>query len=173
MKIKFSILLSTIIFICITTLSSINVYAEEKKYEIPNANFYVTLLDNGDALITEVWKVKYTKGNFTRFYKDIYKNASIIEDFSNINIRNCKINGKDISEVYSLNREHNHYYIDSSTDSYSINWFYEASNETVEYEITYLLSNIVKETDNNKAVFYYRYIGVNFEKEVIIRCQNH
>ena len=165
MKRKFTMLLSIVIFIYITTLSSNKVYADEKEYEIPSADFHVTLLKNGDALVTENWKVKYTKGNFTRFYKDIYKNVSAIEDFSNIEVKNCKINGKEVSEAKSMNREHNHYYIETTYDSYSINWFYEASNELVEYEITYLLSDIVK-TNNNKALFCYRFIGSNFEKRV-------
>lgn len=181
MKTKFNKLLSTsaislhstsrnVILFClisiIITLLSINVNAEEKEYEIPNAEFYVTLLENGDAAITEVWTVEYQKGNFTRFYKDIYKNVSSIEEFSNFDIYNCRINGNEVIETNSMNREHNHFYIQNSIDTYSINWFYEASKETVEYEITYLLSDIVKETDNEKAIFCYRFIGVDFEKEV-------
>ena len=45
-------------------------------------------------------------------------------------------------------------------------WYYHAEKETVVYQVKYTIKDVVKETDNNVALFCYRYVGKNFDKRV-------
>lgn len=140
-----------------------HVSATDKEYNISNAVFTAELQENGDAIITEYWTVNYTKGDFTKFYKDIYTNLPILEQFDDIEVMSCLINGTDaIATNNTTERKENTYYFEKNSDTDTIHWFKPASNETIiHYEIKYKLTNVVKQVDNN-ALFCYRFIGANF-----------
>ena len=165
MKTRCKLFLITLVVLFVL-LTDFSVKAEEKQYSVNEANFYVELQKNGDALITESWEVEYTKGSFTRFYKDIYKDVSEVEEFSGVQVISCKINGRDATETDYIDRVDYHYYFEDNADSYTIHWFYGAEGETVTYEITYLLSDVVKETQGQVAMFCYRFVGVDFPKNI-------
>lgn len=167
MKKTKNILLSFILFFILIYFTHIQVYASDKEYDIKQATFDIYLTEDGNAKITENWSISFTKGDFTRFYKDIYKNLPKVENFDKIEIDSFLINGV-LCEQVNNNYERNKYtYYASSYDNYyTLQWFYPATNETVNYTCTYTLSNVVKETDNDKALFCYRVIGDNFEKKI-------
>ena len=62
--------------------------ADTKQYSIPEASFEVWLANDGTAEVEETWKVSYTKGDFTRFYKEIFTGSSIEaeERFSDLSV---------------------------------------------------------------------------------------
>lgn len=49
-------LLFFVFMFCVAMCFHISVNAEEKEYSVLNADFYVELQENGDALVTEQWK---------------------------------------------------------------------------------------------------------------------
>lgn len=145
----------------------IYVNAADKVYYVDSADFYVKLEGNGDALIRETWKVTFEKGEFSRFYKDIYCDVTDLESFDRIEEVSCYINNIKAAKSNAMNRVDYHYYTEYiEPDTYRINWFLNTSKSTVTYEITYRLKNVVKQTDNNTALFCYRFIGLDFPKSV-------
>ena len=165
---KTKLLLTSLIFLIFILFNTfIIVNAEDKEYEIDNADFYIQLSKDGDALVTETWTITYKKGDFTRFYKEIYNDLPKLEKFDKIDIQSFTINGKDCSQTFNITeRLPFTYYASYSGNNFSIQWFYPVNNETVTYSCTYVLSNVVKETDNNVALFCYRVIGDNFDKKI-------
>lgn len=93
MKKTKNILLSFILFFILIYFTHIQVYASDKEYDIKQATFDIYLTEDGNAKITENWSISFTKGDFTRFYKDIYKNLPKVENFDKIEIDSFLING--------------------------------------------------------------------------------
>ena len=156
-----------VLMFSITFSFSVTAKAEEKEYSILNADFYAQLQKNGNVMVTEKWEVEYEKGAFTRFYKDINKDVPKIEEFTDVEVLSCKINGVEAEETYSEDRIDYHYYFENKSDVYRIQWFYGAEDEIVTYEITYLVTDVVKENAEGKAIFSYRFVGEDFEKNIL------
>ena len=141
--------------------------AEYKDYEIQNAYFYVQLDANGDACVTEMWKVCYD-GEFSRFYKDIYtQNLYQAEQFDQIKVKYAKVNDKSCAWTDNVSARNDFTYsFEEVQNATEMAWYYNTYNGTVEYKVCYTLKNVVKETDDNLAVFAYRFVGENFEKKI-------
>ena len=152
------------ILICFLFLFKIDVYA--KDYIIEQANFEVELLeDTNDVLITENWELDFD-GDFSRFYKDIYDDVTIIEEFSKIEVLDVTINGISCEQTYNnTKREDYTYYFGKLDDNYRIEWYLSTSKPTT-YSITYKLNNVLKINENDEAVFCYRFVGKNFKKNI-------
>ncbi len=141
--------------------------SEDKSYVINSVDFYVSFDEAGNAYITEDWNVSYS-GSFTRLYKDIhYADLPVIEQYSDIFVTNVTINGEAayFSE-YPENREPNSFCFTKSSENYTIQWNYPATDETVRYSISYILKDAVTVTDENRAIFCYRFIGKSFEHSI-------
>ena len=138
----------------------------DKQYYVMSADFTANLLENGDAIIYEEWLVNYTKGDFTRFYKDINDPQNQLEYFDNIEVISCSINDDEAAAQYNTDRNDNHYYLESGSENYTIHWFKHAHNEMVKYTIGYKIKNAVKLNKDNRAEFCYRFIGKNFSTNV-------
>lgn len=160
MKKKIKIILILIIAIIITP----NVSA--KSYSIEKAYFNADINPDGSSIITEDWTIKYN-GDYTRFYKDIYTAVPDIEKFDNFQVLEASINNNKIKETNDpSSRPNNTYSITENGDRIVIEWFKKANNETVNYKIKYKVENLVKETDEEEAVFMYRFIGYNFNDTI-------
>lgn len=147
-------------------LFSVKGYADSKEYRVDSADFYVELKENGNAVITERWEVSFLKGDFSRFYKDIYKNVTSLEQFSGVDILGAEINGAECERTDSLDRVDYHYWYEENRNQDTIHWFFHAKNQRVSYQITYELKGLVKETDDHIALLSYRFIGRNFPETV-------
>ena len=101
---------SLFLAIFIIFIFRLNVFANDKEYNVPNAEFNVYLQENGDAIVQEIWTVNYTKGSFTRFYKDFYKDVTPVEKFDDIKVLNCLINGEYATEVNDTNIRNDYTY---------------------------------------------------------------
>ncbi|WP_044974582.1 DUF2207 domain-containing protein [Ruminococcus sp. HUN007] len=155
-------LIMTVILMC----PVITVYADDKEYSVDAADFDIKFGEDGTALVEEHWTVTYKKGNFTRFYKDVYNASNQLEYISQLKIVSASINGTDCERSETLDRVDNHYYVEAQNDRFSLQWFKAAHNETVEYDIVYGIPNALKLNENNRAEFCYRLIGKNFPKTV-------
>ena len=147
-------------------LCSVTIWAADKEYTIKSANFDVQLVENGDAFITETWDIDFTKGNFTRFYVERYLDVPYLENFSDIVHHSFTINGKECSPNQSTDRIPGTYSLtrDGTYETYA--WYIDAENENIVFETFYVLRNVVKYTEDDYALFCYRFIGKNFEKEI-------
>ena len=144
------------------------VYAENKEYDINKLEVNVNIDKDGNAIITENWYLDFTSGNFTRFQKDIYNPGTNLEhvDIDKnsikvfINDTKCEItnNTKDRKEFT--------YYLSTDDDITNLQWYYPTNKEQVKYTVTYKLNDAIVETDNNVAIFCYRYVGVDFDKTI-------
>lgn len=163
-KIIFSLLIA--IGLCLVCKYTVN--ADDRSYKVQNANFDVHFKTDGSAVVTEQWTVDF-KGDYTRFYKDIhYTDLAKVEEFSDIIFKpdSIYINGNSCTKAVDDSRKSYTYNIDDNGENYRIEWFYGAHNETVTYEITYKLNNLITLSDNNKAIFVYRFIGEDFNDNI-------
>lgn len=140
--------------------------ADDKEYRVDKVEFRVLLEENGSAKIIESWTVTFEKGSFTRFSKDIYNPNNQLEYIKELHVGKARINGVDAVYQKNMDRIDGHYTVQMESDRYSINWFQSAQNETVTYEIGYVIDNAVKLDENNRASFCYRFIGENFPESV-------
>ena len=142
-------------------------HADDKEYHVDSADFEVTLSENGQACITENWEVTYTKGSFTHFYKDIYDpKDSQLELIKGIEVLDCQINGEPAIAQNNTARNSGHYYVENTNNGYTIHWFQAAQDETVRYQIRYVIPGAVRLDADGRAVYSYRFIGENFPKTV-------
>lgn len=138
------------------------------EYDINKATFDVVLEPSGDAVITESWDLEYLEGGFTRFYKEIYKHVTEVEKYNGIDFIDAYIGGEEVTKTFDYaNRPDSTYGIEEEGKVYRVN-FYKRINEARKenYKITYRVKNVVKATDDDKAIFVYRYVGANFEKYI-------
>ena len=64
--------------------------SENKGYSIDNAEFNISFTEDGDAYVEEIWTVTFQRGEFSRFYKEIYKkNLNDLEKFTSIEVINA------------------------------------------------------------------------------------
>ena len=105
------------VFQILCLLPCIRAVAEEKSYSVDSAEFDVDIEENGDAHISETWTVTYSKGNFSRFYRDIYKDVKAVEKFDAVNLESCTINGKDCTGTDSIDRIDYHYFYEENSHS--------------------------------------------------------
>jgi len=138
----------------------------EKSYDIKSADFYIELLEDGNAKVVETWKVNYS-GDFSRFYKSLQpKDINKLESYDNLEIKYVKIEDEFCDYVNNSNKRDDYTY---TVNKDGINWFYKVHNGTVEYKVAYTLTNSIKQivgTDDNRVVFTYRPICVGFDKEI-------
>ncbi|MBP0987886.1 MAG: DUF2207 domain-containing protein, partial [Oscillospiraceae bacterium] len=158
---------AALLLLTVLMMQPLTAFADDKQYQVDAADFNVSFTENGDACITEDWIVTYTRGSFTRFYKDIYNPNNQLEYIQDIRDEKCQINGKDaVAQNNSTERIDGNYYLEKQTDKYTIHWFQSAENESVQYHISYVIPNAVKLDEHNRAEFCYRFIGTNFPKRV-------
>lgn len=140
-------------------LSCSHVLAEEKEYTINNADFKVQLFENGDARVTETWKLDFTKGNFTRFYVERFLRLPEEEKFSDITYDYFKINGKECSLNNSDKRISFTYSVDTSSKYETYAWYMDAENEEMTFETRYTLKDVFSgtlstvEVSNTTSIF--------------------
>ena len=93
-------------------------------------------------------------GEFHRFYKEIHKSLSELEQFGDITVQEGHIN----SEPYNVE-------LTSDSEDNTVCWYYTVSNQTVTYDVSYTVTDVVKRL-NDSCVFSYRFIGNHFSKEI-------
>ena len=148
-------------------LIKLPIQAEEKEYSVDSVDFDVELKSNGDAIITENWTVHYKNGDFTRFYKDINLEVSEMEKFSDIEIVSIKVNDIECSSNGNLDtREDFTYLVESNSSKYTYHIFKSCNKEYVNYNVKYILKDVVKETKDGYAMFVYRFVGKTFAKPI-------
>ena len=98
------------IFVCMFMMVGMSARAEEKEYDISSADFEVILNRDGSADVTEEWVVTYTEGEFTRFYKDIYKDVTKLEKYDDIQFNNFWINDISCDEAYDTSTREDYTY---------------------------------------------------------------
>ena len=161
------LLTAAVLMLMLTLLSPLTAFADEQKeYTVESADFRITLSTNGDAEITETWNVTFTKGSFSRFTKDIYNPDNELEKIKDLRVQSCRIDGAEAQRQEDTERRDGHYSVEKSRDRYTISWYQSAMNQTVEYQITYVIPGAVKMTETGRAAYCYRLIGVNFPKTV-------
>ena len=142
-------------------------HADDKEYHVEAADFKVSFDADGKAYVTEDWTVTYTKGSFTHFYKDIYNpKDSQLELIKGIEVLDCQINGEPAIAQNNTARNSGHYYVENTNNGYTIHWFQAAQDETVRYQIRYVIPGAVRLDADGRAVYSYRFIGENFPKTV-------
>lgn len=147
--------------------SNTTAYAEEKQYDIENATFNVMLTEDGNAYVTEKFEINFKKGDFTRFNLSRLKSPNEMEAYDNIQINSFRIDGEECSKTGDLdNRPENTYRILDTGDKIEYEWYFRANNRMVTLENSYLLNNVVKANENGYAFFCYRFLGVDFKKEI-------
>ena len=99
MRLKKSLFFGCVI-VCMFMMFGMLVKAEEKEYDISSVNFDVTLNRDGSADVIEEWTVTYRTGEFSRFYKEIYKDVTKLEEYDNIFFKNFWINNTLCELVY-------------------------------------------------------------------------
>ena len=163
-------LMSFIIIVTIITIfiPTKKVYAENKIYDIKKLEVNVNISNDGSVVVTENWYLNFTSGQFTRFQKDIYNPATNLEKFDiDENSFKVYINDKECNRVNNTEeRKEYTYYLSINGKNTNIQWYYPANEENVKYTVTYTLEDAVVETDNDVALFCYRYVGINFDKTI-------
>lgn len=156
------------ILICIITFlfSHIALFAESKEYAIKSAYFNVQLLENGDATVTETWIIDFTKGSFTRFYVERYLDVPKLEKFSDIVYHSFTINDVECTPNHSKDRTPGTYSIKADNRYETYAWYMNAENEEMVFSVQYTLKDIVKYTEDDTALFCYRFVGENFQKNI-------
>ena len=170
-----SVLLTLTFVLCTLIIStcafSLKAEAKEKSYEINNFDANVSFDYDGNAYITEKWTLTFD-GDFSRFYKDFrLYDLTTVEDFDNFSIISVKINDVPcdyIGDELNDARPKYTFYFYKSGDNYTLQWNYPVEDDTVTYEVKYRLDNVVKLSEENpeNAIFCYRFVGKNFEKNI-------
>ena len=154
------------IFLLVSVCSPLK--AQASSYRIPEAEFTITVHEDGTADVVEYWTVRFEEGSFTRFYKDIVTNAGK-EDTVELDQGSLyvKIDGVECSVTEDTNgRPDDTFHLDSSSMGYEIDCYKASQNVTRTYEIGYRIYDAVKYVDNSYYLFTYRVIGANFSKTV-------
>lgn len=166
-RLRKRVLAGVIVVTALVMMLAVPVAAEDKYYEIPSVDFYVSFDEKGNAYVTEEWNVVY-HGSYTRLYKDIhYAGLPVMEQFDDVLITQASING--VSVDYSESPEErtpNTYCFTKDSENYTIQWNHPATDEMVNYSVSYIVKNVVTVTDENRAIFCYRFIGNNFEHSI-------
>lgn len=162
--------LSTILLIfimCLMTILPVSATSTDKVYRVDNLDVVISLIDDGDAVVTENWTLTYSKGEFSRFYKYLFTNGYYDDT---IDILSVKINGEEVRAAEGLEaRPHNTYEIGSEEGNTIIQWYHHinpSSPTVVEFSITYKLYNAVVLYSDN-AYFRHQLIGTGFDKNII------
>lgn len=155
------------IFIC-ALLMPVSAFADSKEYSVPAADFDVRIGNDGSVEVTENWTVNYKKGEFTRFYKDIYRNVPAEEEFSlDPRSMTVRIDGQNCQEVFnSYERKDYTYFLDEAGTAYTVNCFARSRNMTRNYQISYRLKDAVKYVDREYFLVTLRLIPANFSETV-------
>ena len=132
------------LLLLVMLMQPLTAFAADKEYRVDSADFRVSFANNGDANITEIWNVTYTKGSFTRFYKDIYNAFNKLEYIPDIQVQSAQINGTDAVQQYNAERNDGHFFFQKDADKYTIHWYQSAANETVQYQINYVIPGALK-----------------------------
>ena len=142
--------------------------ADDKEYQIKSASFEAWLNEDGSADVEETWQVKYTKGSFTRFYKEINtKDLNEEERFSSLEMESVSINGQACTLTKDISgRPDNTYSMEGTGKGTEISMYLRSRNVTNEYRMRYRLHDVVRCVDGQYWLFVYRFIGKNFSKEV-------
>lgn len=152
------------IFIC---TSNTTAYADEKQYDIENARFDVVLSEDGSAYVTEKFDINFKKGDFTRFNLSRLKAPNDMERYDVVNVNSFKINGKECSYTDDLeNRPEGTYSIVDNGEKVEYSWYFRANNSRVTLENSYVVPRLTKANENGYAFFCYRFLGVDFKKEI-------
>ena len=135
---------------------------------MPAADFEVEIKNDGTVHVTENWEVSYTRGDFTRFYKDIYRTVPTEETF-NLDEDSMKvsIDGKECAPAYNTtDRENYTFYLEKSFEEYTVHCFLASSHVNRKYQISYTIKDAVKIVDGEYYLVTFRMIGANFPKTV-------
>ena len=161
-------ILIAILCIVMMPLGAFSVRAEEKEYSVPAADFEVEIKNDGTVHVTENWEVSYTRGDFTRFYKDIYRTVPTEETF-NLDEDSMKvsIDGKECAPAYNTtDRENYTFFLEKSFEEYTVHCFLASSHVNRKYQISYTIKDAVKKVDGEYYLVTFRMIGANFPKTV-------
>ena len=161
-------ILIAILCIVMMPLGAFSVRAEEKEYSVPAADFEVEIKNDGTVHVTENWEVSYTRGDFTRFYKDIYRTVPTEETF-NLDEDSMKvsIDGKECAPAYNTtDRENYTFFLEKSFEEYTVHCFLASSHVNRKYQISYTIKDAVKIVDGEYYLVTFRMIGANFPKTV-------
>ena len=142
--------------IFLLVFSNTPAFADNKEYNIENAEFNVYLTEDGNANVTEKWDINFKNGDFTRFYLNRLNNTNQLEKYDNIQFDDFLINGKKCFKTNDLdNRPEGTYSIIDNKNNLEYAWYFRANNTKLSLENSYTLTNIVKCNEKGYAFFCY------------------
>ncbi len=156
-------LILSLVFIFTLTLSLFVVSAGA--FEIVTTDVDIVLDKDGDAFVTEKWNVSYSEQE-ALFYRhfDAYSadgTLSLIQKYGEITDVKVKIDGKEIAETAGKNA---YTFRNEEADGdmcYVLEINCPSANTTREYEISYKLTDSIKQNGKN-ANFSFMFIGEKF-----------
>jgi hypothetical protein len=117
----------------------VSVNAENKKYAIESVHFDVLLTEHGDANITETWIINYEKGEFNRFYKNIYMDLPKEEEFSDIEDLRVTVDDEEYRLILDGSRSEGFYSSSYSDSIYTYEVYFSKSEEISKITVSYTL----------------------------------
>ena len=144
-----TIFLLVLLFCSLTT----NVFAAEQEYEIDSVNFDIVLHSTGSATVTETWCVDYEEGEFSRFFKNIYRDLPKDEDFD-IQFQTVLVDGVPCTLTDDIDSRKDYTYaIIDSYDKTRYEIYIHSEDEKREFTITYNLYGVIKEVNDEYYLF--------------------
>ena len=128
-----------------------------------SVDFYVELLPDGNAKITEKWELSYD-GSFHRFRHGYYTDLPKVQQFDSIVAKEFRIDNQTVP-MDNSQRDMSGYVLTESKELQLCWYKYIDGTSTNTYEATYLLKNVVKRVENS-PVFSCRFVGANFKMDI-------
>lgn len=161
---RFSLFIFSILIII--SFLSVSVNAENKKYTIESVHFDVLLTEHGDANITETWVINYEKGEFNKFYKNIYIDLPKEEEFSDIEDLEVEVDGEEYELTLDGSRSEGFYSSSYSDSTYTYEVYFNKSEEISKITVSYTLKDIVKCVENEYYMFVYRFLPAGYKNNI-------
>ena len=161
------VFLSLLFVLCIVLNLNSFVFAADKEYSFDSVDFLVQLNSDGSADIKETWIVDYKKGEFSRFYKNIYLDVLKEEVFTKIGNWEVFVDGTPCNYTTDSNSRPNyHYTLIDNGDTLTYEVYVASENQTLFFEINYTLYDVVKYVDNDYYLFTYRFLPDEYKNNV-------
>lgn len=160
----FSVALAVLMLCMLSSVMFVN--AADKDYEIESVKFDVQLMENGDAIVKEIWQVDYIDGEFSRFYKNIYRDLPVDENFS-IDFISVKVDGEECRLTSDTESRNDYTYAvvrEDDVTRYEV--YIHSEEESRKFEIAYVLEDVVKLVDDEFYWFEYRFLPMGYKQNI-------
>ncbi|OVE80107.1 hypothetical protein BVY01_00845, partial [bacterium I07] len=137
------------------SLSIITTAMADKSYQYTGVQFEAQLNSDGSMNVTESRTYRF-KGRYRFAFRTFPLNGPV--SFESFQLAE---GGKSYSR--SSTEEPGTFQVNRSSDEIEVKWFYNASNETRTFDISYRVQNAVKRHED-AAVLYYQFISDDFSR---------